>query len=137
MASSIESKMFSIAKYLDELNPDGNVKGFKGNEKGYAKILEIKRGCALWVHHLKDDRMIIDLMITDAAGNKYPEIAKQMKEKFEDFFNYLSNDVPWMHSMNTTDALRIYVDITKLQFDEILKVIEKIKSEFENILIYQ
>jgi hypothetical protein len=137
MTSSIESKMYSIAKYLDELNPDGKVKGFKGNEKGYAKILEIKRGCALWVHHLKDDRMIIDLMITDAAGNKYPEIAKQVKEKFEDFFNYMSNDESWVHSMNTTDALRFYVDITNLQFDEIVKVIVKLKSEFENTLISQ
>lgn len=135
MTETIENKMYLIAKYLGELNDDGNVKGFKGNENGYAKVLEIKRGCALWVHHLKEDRLIIDLMITDTAGSKYPELSRKAVEQFKNFFNYMSGDVPWTHSMKTINAERYYVDITDLKIEEIKKVIDKLKSEFKNVLL--
>ena len=36
--SEIERKMLEIAWHLNELNKQEKVKGFKGNEKGYAKM---------------------------------------------------------------------------------------------------
>ena len=34
---TLEHKMYSIAKQYNDLNGKGDVKAFKGNEKGYGK----------------------------------------------------------------------------------------------------
>lgn len=124
MFSSTEEKMLSIAKNLNQLNKQGKVKSFQGNEKGYAKVIEIKRGCSIWVHHLKDDRLIIDLMISESAQSKYPEISRETINKFKDCVNCFTEEEPWQHSIDTkVNAKRYYVDVTKFSIDRILVIL--------------
>ncbi|WP_170180251.1 hypothetical protein [Desulfoglaeba alkanexedens] len=47
MINTSGKKMFEIAGHLKELDKYGKVKGLQGNEKGYAKIIEICRGCSV------------------------------------------------------------------------------------------
>lgn len=130
MGRSIEDKMYQVAEYLNELNDRGQVKGFSGNERGYAKVKEIKRGCAIWVHHLNDDRLIIDLMVSVTAAEKFPEITSEAISKFKDFFNYMFEKESWKHSVNENNAERYYVEVSELQTEEIEKILSKIRSEF-------
>ncbi|GAB4174097.1 MAG: hypothetical protein Tsb0017_11610 [Geothermobacteraceae bacterium] len=93
--SLIEQKMYNIASHLNELNSAGKVKGFQGNEKGYAKVHQIKSGCSIWVHHLIDDRLIIDLLISPNAQKNHSEKCKTSKEIFNSFFVEKAISTTW------------------------------------------
>lgn len=127
-----EKKMFAIAESLNELNDRGEVKGFSGNERGYAKVLEIKRGCVIWVHHLNDDRLIIDLMVSEAAAGRYSEITTIAISRFKDFFNFMFAKESWKHSMGSNNSERYYIDVSEIQLEEILKIVNKIRLNFLN-----
>ncbi len=61
MIETIAGKMYFAAKKVNDLNDFGKVKAFSSNEKGYARIFLIKRGCAIWIHHLKSDPRVRQL----------------------------------------------------------------------------
>jgi predicted RNA-binding protein associated with RNAse of E/G family len=52
-------------------------------------------------------------------------------EGFKDFFNFMTDSVSWQHSVDLkNNAQRYYVDVTKMPLDQIIKVLNKLKSEF-------
>jgi len=126
-------KMFEIASHLSELNNDGKVKAFRGSEKGYAKVIEICRGCSIFVHHEKNDDLIIDLLVSHHAKEKKPPLCGNTIKKFKEFFGDLckismSN---WSHPINTQkDHERYYVDVNGKNTSEIIFIIERLKKEF-------
>lgn len=130
MADSNEVKMYEIAKFLGELNAMGEVKGFSGNEKGYAKILQIKRGCSIWIHHLQDDSLVLDLMVSENASYRHPDITSVEIEKFKQFFKNDLNMGLWEHSIDENRAERYFIDIGIMETDEIKKLINRIIEHF-------
>ncbi len=128
---NVSDKMYHIAKELDELNKDGKVKGFSGNEKGYAKVLQIVRGCSLWVHHEKDDRLLLDLVVSPAAKRAFPTKCDKSIDKFKELFGFSLKKSNWKHSIdNHNDHERYYVVITELDLETIIELITKIKTDF-------
>ncbi|OQY11496.1 MAG: hypothetical protein B6I30_06635 [Desulfobacteraceae bacterium 4572_187] len=132
MTDTINYKMYEISKYLGELNAKGKIKKF-AREKGYAKVLQIRRGCSIWVHHLNDDRLIIDLQITKAAGNRYPDYVAGSVELFEDFFKNATDSEGWQHPIDERNAQRYLVDVSKKPLDDILNTLRKIRERFSNL----
>ena len=129
--SETAHKMFEIAKYLDELK-DGKVKGFKGNEKGYAKIIEICRGCSIWLHHEKSDNLIIDLLISPSAKEKNSVTCKDTVEKFKNFFDFAHNESEWRHSIDKRQNHdRYYVVVTEKNTSELIDLVKKIERKFK------
>jgi len=129
--SSVEAKMYNIASHLNELNSAGKVKGFQGNEKGYAKIHQIKIGCSIWVHHLIDDRLTIDLLISPNAQKKHSEKCKKSKEIFNSFFTEKAISTTWEHATSlNNEHERVYVEISKNSDKEIFEIIKEMKAKF-------
>lgn len=123
--------MYSIAKYLNYLNKEGAVKSFSGNENGYAKVLEMTRGCCVWVHHMKNDHLTINLRITPAAESRYPLICENAVNKFRDFFHNQTPKDTWQHNIDSAyKAKRYSFDITDKSEDEIFELIGNLISVF-------
>lgn len=131
MTESLSSKLFLAAKKVGDLNKTGAVKGFNGNENGYAKIKQIKPGCAIWIHHLKDETLIIDLLITETAISRYPNEAESTLKKFEAFAgDELKTDV-FEHSVDDNHkAGKFYLDVTDQPFKQISETIDNILRIF-------
>ena len=125
----VSEKLYHIATYLGELNSKGNVKGFSGNEKGYAKIKQIVRGCSVWVHHEKNGELIIDLMISPAALEKNPAESDQSVKLFKKYFGFSVKNSLWQHSIDKhNDHDRYYVVVSNHEVKEIINHIEKLKE---------
>jgi len=123
--------MHEIAEYLDELNAKGRVKRNPRNEKGYAKIQQIRRGCDVWFHHLLDDRLIIDLMISEAARRDHNEAADKSISVFK--FNYKENVESWQHALDGRNYERYFVDVSRFSLDNLKKVTDQIRERFSKI----
>ena len=123
--------MYEIAKYLDELNAKGQVKRNSSHEKGYAKIQQIRRGCDVWFHHLLDDGLIIDLMISEAARRDYNEAAIKSISVFK--FNHKENVESWEHALDGRNYERYFVDVSRFSLDNLKKVTDQIKERFSKI----
>lgn len=131
MIESISSKLYLAAKKVNDLNKSGNVKGFSGNENGYAKIAQIKPGCAIWIHHLKNDQLIIDLLISETAANRYPLETNTALEKFKNFSGDKFKSAEFEHSINqNSKSDRFYIDVTTHTFDQIAVIIDKLSIIF-------
>ena len=129
--SDTSSKMFEIARHFKELNKYGKVKGFKGNEKGYAKIIGICRGCSIWVHHEKNDNLIINLLVSPSARENNATLCSNTIKKFQKFFDFSINQSIWNHSIDTyKDHERLYVVVSEKNTSEIIDIVERLKKEF-------
>lgn len=124
-------KLIEIARHLGELNKKGQVKGFKGNEKGYAKVKQIMVGCSIWVHHEKNGDLIIDLLVSPSAKEKNETKCENTVKKFEDHFGFNLSEGPWSHSIDDyQNHDRYFVIINNLSLEEILGETEKLKIKF-------
>ena len=113
------------------MNKDGKVKGFKGNEKGYAKVIEVCRGCSVWVHREKSDDLIIDLLVSPSANENNPTLCGNTIQKFKEFFDFSSKSSKWNHSIDThKDHERHYVVVTEKSITEIIDIVENLKQKF-------
>lgn len=133
MTESVSSKLYLAAKKVNDLNSSGKVKGFSGNEKGYAKILEIMTGCAIWIHHLKNEHLIIDLLVTEAATRRFPEVTNKAIKKFEEIAgDKLRLDV-FEHAISKSDKRdKLYIDVTNHSFEKIEMLIDKLLRTFDD-----
>ena len=128
--SVTEDKMYAIAKHYNYLNDKGNVKAIKGNEKGYAKIKDITRGCSLFVHHWNDDRLVINLLISPAAKTRYKLLCKKAVEVFKSHFQSDVQSMKWVNSMGVKKEYdRYYVDVTRKSLPELLEMVEDIRKK--------
>jgi hypothetical protein len=127
----ISEKLHAIAKSLNELKDTGAVKGRKGNEHGYAKILQIKTGCSIWIHHWHDDRLAIDLLISQPALSRYPSECESSINTFKELFTDMVETKPWSHhDGRSKEHETYYIDVSKKTEGEILKLIDLIKSKY-------
>lgn len=126
-----QKKLFEIASHLGELNKNGQVKGFRGNEKGYAKVKQIMVGCSIWVHHEKNDDLIIDLLVSPSAKEKHETKCKNAVKKFKDHFSFDLSEGQWSHSIDDyQDHDRYFVVVNQKSLEEILAEIEILKIKF-------
>ena len=131
MNLQLSEKLHSIAKSLKDLNNDGKVKGRKGNEHGYAKIHEIKPGCSIWIHHWHDNRLAIDLLISQPALNRYPSECKSSIKLFNVLFKEKVETKPWSHHDGRGKEHETYfIDVSNNNENEILELIDLIKSKY-------
>ena len=132
MNQSITEKMRAIASHVKELNANGKVRAMTGNEKGYAKILTINAGCRLWAHHTREDRLFIDVMITQSAAHRYRDDVNAAANAFTGLatgVGYKVRQREWRHAIESHDVRQQhYVDVTDKNIDDILRLIDKIKS---------
>lgn len=129
MDTLIADRMFRIAKYLDDLNSKNKVKNRKENDQyGYAKVVEIKRGCSIWVHHLINNNLIIDLQISPTAQSKYNGACVSAIRDFDNFFDQTPVESPWFHARKPDEEhTRYLIDITTKNDEEIFNLLNKIK----------
>ena len=133
MTERVDYKLYLAAKKVDGLNKAGKVKGFSGNENGYAKILQIKRGCDVWIHHLKNNKLIIDLLTTPSASERYPEQVDEAVKLFKEFAGEKLEEDTFNHSINKNSfASRYFIDVTELPFAVIDDMIEDIYLKFSD-----
>lgn len=117
MTQAIAAKMKMIARHVNDLNLRGAVKAMTGNEKGYATLVSIIRGCSVWVHHTRPDhpigeKLILDLMFTTSAESKYPDVVKTAQATFEQFVEASGYSVSahpdWKHSILSSGKRKQY-----------------------------
>jgi hypothetical protein len=135
MSEETRCKMYEIAKYLGELNAKDKVKKF-GGEKGYAKVYQIIPGCSIWVHHLSNDRLIIDLQIGEAASDKFSEEGlngeAELIKKFKNFFNNEVSQETFYHPLDGSGAVRYYKNISDEPLNSILERLQELEQNFSN-----
>jgi len=128
--SVTEDKMYAIAKHYNYLNDRGNVKAIKGNEKGYAKIKEIARGCSLFVHHWNNDQLVINLMISPAAKTRYELLCNNAVEVFRSQFLSEVQTTKWENSLGNGKPYDCYyVDVTRRELQELFIMIEDVRKK--------
>src|SRR4030042_3192087 len=123
-------KLYLVANHLNELNSNGKVKCFSGNENGYAKIKQIVRGCSLWLHHEKNGELIIDLMISPSVLEKKPLECEESLRLFKEYFGFSVKYSEWQHSLDKHKKYdRYYVVISGLRVEEIINHTKKLKEK--------
>lgn len=130
--------MYLIAKQVNDLNSKGKVKAMAGNEKGYAKLVSVNNGCRVWAHHTRDEKLIIDLMFTESAEGKHPDVVKAAVAKFERFAKdsgYQVSQSQWKHSIEKSKKTQYFFEITTVGDDAILKLVDKVRIAFGASLI--
>jgi hypothetical protein len=127
-----------IAKQVNDLNSKGRVKAMTGNEKGYAKLVSVNNGCRVWAHHTRaekliDEKLIIDLMFTESAEGKHPDVVKEAVATFERFAKdsgYQVSQSQWKHSIEKSKRAQYFFEITTVGDDAILELVEKVRIAF-------
>lgn len=140
MTSVLAQKMHLIAEQVNDLNSKGKVKAQTGNEKGYAKLFSINNGCRVWAHHTLDDKLIVDLMFTNSAKGKHPDVVEAAVATFERFAKdsgYLVSQVPWQHSIDKSERQQHYFEITTVADKAISEIVDKVRVAFGTTLIRQ
>jgi len=128
---SNQAKLFEVAKHLGDLNKQGCVKGFSGNENGYAKIIQICRGCSVWIHYELNGTLIIDLLISQPAKKTSPDKCSHAVRLFKELFSFSVENSKWTHSIDThNECDRYYVNATNLSIKELINTCEEIKRVF-------
>ena len=128
---SITKKMYAIAKMVGDLNKAGRVKCGAQNDFGYATIRKIVVGCNVRAHHMLDNTVSIDLLISPTAEEKYETKCKTAKTKFYELFPGSTNEnakfiIP---SRENEPHYRLWVDVTKIAEEEISAMIKKIQMK--------
>ena len=125
----IADKMYTIAYYLKELNSQNKVKAYRKNEYGYAKVVNIKKGCSIWVHHTLENTLIIDLLISPAARKNYGELCQAAVRQFGGFFDKSPLQSQWSHADKPGVIHDRYaVDFTSERNSEIFNTLNAIQS---------
>jgi len=128
MIKILQEKMYQIASYLNELNANDKVKGFTANEYGYAKVVQVKPGLSVWVHHLKDDKLIIDLLCSEKAKKLYHEEYDKSKNVFKlTYRDQVIEDIV-IYKTNNSKGYRLYYEISDIDIEECLKSIDLLKN---------
>ncbi len=130
MSTNNEINMFEVAKSLAQLNTAGRVKGFSSHEKGYARVLDIKRGCSIFVHHLRDNALIINLRVTPTAHRLYAKIVTNSISIFEKSFSTKVQRMEWEHVINGNQATIYYVDVSDMSLEKIQEKLGQIMANF-------
>lgn len=129
MDSSIANRMYNISEYLGDLSEKGKVKAYKKNEHGYAKVVEIKKGCSVWVHHLLNGTLIIDLLISPAAQSKNAEACNSAIRDFSCFFDKNPLKGPWYHADKPdTEHTRYSIEVTHESDQKIFMLLKNIRK---------
>jgi len=130
MMVNTEDKMYFIAKHFNWLNDKCRVKAINGNEQGYAKIKDIVRGCSLFVHHMNNGQLIINLLVSSAAKSRYEATCSKAVDVFKNHFQSDVVSTQWESSMGVGRVYdRYYVDVTNKQIPEILKMIDDVRNK--------
>ena len=125
-----ENKMYNIAKHYNELNDKGNVKASKANEKGYARIKDITRGCTLVVVHRKDSQIIINLLVTTAAKKREETLCNRTIEVFKSHFGSAVKYNKRLDLRGSDDVRDSYfVDVTNKNLSAVLNMVDEVKSK--------
>lgn len=135
MTQALARKMHLIARQVNDLNSKGKVKAQTGNEKGYAKLFSINNGCRVWAHHTLDDKLIVDLMFTESAEDKHPDVVKAAVATFERFAKdsgYLVSHRPWQHSIDKSERQQYYFEITNDKDKSLVELVDKVKVAFQD-----
>lgn len=135
MTQALAQKMHLIAKHVNDLNSKEKVKAQTGNERGYAKLFSINNGCRVWAHHTRDNKLIVDLMFTQSAEDKHPEVVKAAVATFERFAKdsgYLvsRSEPPWQHSIDKSERTQLFFEITTVGDEAIVELVDKIRNAF-------
>ena len=137
MTQEISKKMLLIASKAGDLNVADKVKAFTGHQKGYAKLVVINSGCKVWAQHTRADKLTIDLLITESAAQKWPDIRDVAVSTFKAFAmgnGYKLAEVPWQHSASETDTRQQHsFEITTESSEAIGLLIDKLKLAFLNL----
>ncbi|MBI4768411.1 MAG: hypothetical protein HY787_28105 [Deltaproteobacteria bacterium] len=136
---TISEKMYQIAKSLNQLNSNGEVKAFTGNEKGYAKVIDIIRGMSVLVIYSPasmDDKLIISLDFTESVVKKDRITVENTIAKFKKVFNTQEIKEYTLQLVgNKSIRTRNYFDVTNESLENILQFIENIMINFKDDLI--
>ena len=126
------AKMFKIAEHLNELNNKRDVKYRAQNNYGHAKAHQIVKGCAIWVHHTFANTLIIDLLISPNAQEKFSTDCDLAIQRFNNFFDIKPiKDYPYyIPSMPDIKHTSYSIDITKENKEKIFKILDDIKDTF-------
>lgn len=126
--TSSTNKMYFIAKHYNDLNASGMVKGFKGNEKGYARIKKIVNGCSLYVFHTLNDHLTINIMLTPTSKSRYELACTTAVGIFEKHFKPNYRFAIREGAMGDRYDNHI-ADVTNKELPEIISMIEEIKNK--------
>jgi hypothetical protein len=135
MTQALARKMQLIARQVNDLNSRGKVKAQTGNEKGYAKLFSINNGCRVWAHHTREDKLFIDLMFTESAEDKHPDVVKAAVATFERFAKdsgYLVSHRQWQHSIDKSERQQYFFEITTVGDDAIAELVDKVRTAYRN-----
>jgi hypothetical protein len=135
MTQALARKMHLIASQVNDLNSKGKVKAQTGNEKGYAKLFSINNGCRVWAHHTRDEKLIIDLMFTQSAEDKHPDVVKAAVVTFEQLARdsgYLVSHHIWQHSIDKSERQKYFFEITTEGDEVIVELVDKVRTAFRS-----
>ena len=134
MMQDLAKKMHRIATEVDGLNATGQVKAQTGNEKGYAILFSVSKGCRVWAHHTRDNRLIIDLMFTKNEELKNPDVVNSAIATFGEFASKSNREITrfdWEHSISKSDTrTQYYFDITNEDEKTISELVRDVRSAF-------
>jgi len=134
MTQNLSAKLHFIASQVNDLNPKGKVKANTANEKGYAKIVSINNSCRVWAHHTIQNALIIDLMYTEHAAAKYPDIVDSAITTFKKFAKDNGREAlprPWTHGIDKTSRRQQhYFDISTDSLETIGALVTAVKLAF-------
>ncbi len=129
---SVANKIYKIARMIGDLSTVKRVKCGVQNNFGHATILKIASGCNVRVHHMFDNTLSFDLLISPTAQDKYQPQCEAAKLSFEQLFSGKTKEdqafiIP---SREKEPHYRLWVDITNYDIDKIVVMIENIKRKF-------
>jgi hypothetical protein len=127
----IAKKMYAIAEMVGDLNKAGKVKSGAQNDFGYATIKKVVVGCNIRAHHMLDNTLSFDLLISPTADEKYETKCKITKTKFKELFPDSTNEnanfiIP---SRENEPHYRLWVDVTEIAEEDLSTMIEKIRRK--------
>lgn len=129
---SVANTIHEIAEMVGDLNASKKVKCGIQNNFGHATIKKIVPGCNVRVHHMFDNCLSLDLLISPSALERYQEICRAAKLKFKQLFSGEAREDKEFIIPSRDQELhyRLWVDITNSNIDEIKAMVGDIKSKF-------
>lgn len=125
-----ENKMYNIAKHYKDLNDKGNVKASKANEKGYARIKDITKGCTLVVVRRKNNQIIINLLVTTAAKKREETLCNRAIEVFKSHFGSAVEYNKRLDLRGSDDVRDSYfVDVTDKNLSVVINMVDEVNSK--------
>lgn len=129
---SIANKIYKIAEILKDLSTAKRVKCGVQNNFGHATIMNIASGCNVRVHHMFDNTLSLDLLISPTSQDRYQPQCEIAKSTFKQLFSGKTKEdkafiIP---SRVKKPHYRLWVDITNSDIDIIFVMIEDVKRKF-------